>query len=151
MTRRETKSDLKNEDRIAQFVAEAKGLQQQKITGRYAHQDRTFYTEENGQRKDVALVEIKCRPDYRLSELKTVFVDWRKMKSLCLTAQFRGLTPVLIIEFGDGIFSYSVKSYREPWLFRREVGGRTNQYRDHTDIKEIVHIPRFKFEKIELA
>lgn len=147
----ETKQDRKNETRIAKFVAKAKDLKQKKLAKALCKQDRIFYEETDNGLKEVAIAEIKCRTKYFFAGFETIIIASKKFDNLIYAAKARKITPVLIVEFAEGIYFYSPKTYAETTAFERKIGGRTKDYRDERDIHEVVHIPRFKFEKIELA
>lgn len=145
----ETKQDRANETRIAKFVAKAKDLKQKKLAKAKCQQDRIFYEETGKGLKEIAIAEIKCRTDYFFAGFETIIIASKKFDSLICVAKRRGVTPVLIVEFAEGVYSYAPKTYAETATFERKMGGRTKDYRDEKDIHEVVHIPRDKFEKIE--
>lgn len=138
-------NDLVEENRISKEVAEIKGMTEHKISrgyGKYDEVDRYFYR--NGKRRYA--VEVKKRWDYRLEDLGSMMVDWRKMKALW-AEHINGLGAVVIQEFDDGLFSYELTA--EWWSFGYvEKGGRTKKFRGPRDIKPVCYIPREKCKRI---
>lgn len=139
-------NDSVEENRIAAKVAKIKGMTEHKINrgfGDYDEIDRYFYR--NGKR--CYAVEIKKRWGYKLSDLGSMIVDWRKMRALW-AEHVNGLRAVVIQEFDDGIFSYELTA--EWWAFSYvERGGRTKKYRGPKDIKPVCYIPRDKCKRIQ--
>lgn len=149
MTTWETKEHIANENRIAATIADARGVQQEKLPP-FSRCDRIFYRVTGGKRINLAVAEIKCRKDFPYFNWPTALVDWQKMVGLYEGAAMLDIPPILFLEFSTGIYFYVPKSLEELNGFHRAMGGR-RILRDENDRKIVVYIPMEKFSKLLLG